>query len=194
MSMKGLLFEVLLSNRKSTGIWAALCVLFMWKVSDMDRLDVTDYAIPASCTLGVTVASIVCAIVFGLFMRAWLHEKAADNKTAEGKIKSTNDLPYNRTYDIGTVAGIMVGATMGILFSPLIVDLFLIGAGPVWYYAAAGTISAIGTVFWVMAFHCGLRLAIVRAKDYVFGIHDALEDIKDEVESREEDSGEKEKP
>lgn len=192
--MKGLLLEVLLSKRKGTGIWAALCVLFMWKVSDMERLDVSDYAMPAACSAGVVVASIVCAIIFGMFMRAWLHERAADNKVANGKIATTNDLPYNRTYDIGTVAGMMVGAAMGYILSPLLIELFLIGAGPAWYYVAAGAISAVGTVFWVMAFHCGLRLAIVRAKDYVFGIYDDLHDIKDEVESKEEDSGGKEQP
>lgn len=180
--MKGLLLSVLLSKGKGTGVWAALCVLFLWEVSEMDRLDVTDYAIPASAVLGVTAVSIVCAIIFGLFMRAWLHERAADNKTAEGKIANTNSLPYDRTYDIGTVAGMFVGATMGIVLSPLCVDLLFIGAGPMWYYVAAGAVAAIGTVFWVLAFHCGLRLAIVRAKDYIFDLGQTIKEVKDEIE------------
>lgn len=181
--MKGLLFLAgLLSKREGTGIWAALCVLFLWRVSDMDRIDVSAYVLPASCTLGVCVVSMVCAVVFGLMMRAWLHEKAADNKVAEGKIESTNCLPYDRRYEIGTVAGMMVGAAMGIVGCPLLVELFLVNAGPVWYYVAAGVIAAVGTVFWVLAFHCGLRLAIVRAKDYVFDIEEALKEVKDEIE------------
>lgn len=185
--MKGLLLAALLSDRRGTGVWATLCVLLLWKVSTMERLDVSDYAIPDDALVGVAVIGIVCAVIFGLFMRAWLHERAADNKTEEGKIANTNSLPYDRTYDIGTVAGMMVGAAMGIVGCPLMVDLFLVNAGPMWYYVAAGVVAAVGTVFWVLAFHCGLRLAIVRAKDYVFELGGALEDIKDEIEGRSKD-------
>ena len=187
--MKGLLFFAgLLSKREGTGMWAALCVLLLWRVSEMERIDVSTYVLPASCAVGVYAVSIVCAVVFGLMMRAWLHERAADNKVAEGKIENTNSLPYDRRYDFGTVAGMMVGAAMGIAGCPLLVDLFLVNAGPIWYYLAAGAISAVGTVFWVMAFHCGLRLAIVRAKDYVFDLQDTIKDIKDEVEGKDKEA------
>lgn len=192
--MKGLLLAGLLSKREGTGIWAALSVLLLWRMSEMERLDVSTYVIPASCTLGVCIVSIVCAVIFGFMMRAWLHERAADNKAAEGKIESTKCLPYDRRYDFGTVAGMLVGAAMGIAGCPLLVDLFLVNAGPIWYYLAAGVIAAIGTVFWVMAFHCGLRLTIIRAKDYIFDINDVLKEVKEEVEDEVEGKGEDPKP
>lgn len=187
--MRGLLFAELLTDRRGTGIWAALCMLLLWKVSNMERLDVSNYAIPEAYALEVYMICIICAIMFGLLMRLWLHERAADNKVAEGKIENTNCLPYDKRYELGTVAGMVVGAAMGIAFAPFLVEMFLVNAGGIWYCLSGGAIAAVSTVFWVMAFHCGLRLAIVRAKDYIFDINQVLKEAKDEVEAQQAEEG-----
>lgn len=149
----------------------------------MEKLDATMFGVSEEFIVPMLIAVLLCSLVAGLTIRRVLHNKAADNKVASGKIATTNDLPYNKTYDAGTVAAFIVSCATGICSAPAVVDATMVNAGLWAHVIVAGLIAMVLTVVLTYVFHVGLRVFIVQAKDYIVGLIKDVTDAKTEIEA-----------
>lgn len=160
------------------GVAAGVSCLLILGVINMQAVDVSAYGIPPEYLPVMLVAGLVIGIIASYLLRSKLHNDAADNKVAEGKISSTNALPYDKRYDAMTIAGFILGVASGIALTPVVVDYLFIGAG-MWTFAIiAGIMSGVCAIFWIYTLHFGIRTALIDAAKYAVSVKDAVQEAE----------------
>lgn len=153
----------------------------------MGPIDSAMFGIEEQYLVPMLIATIVASFLAAYFLRAWKHEKAADSKVASGKIETTNDLPYDKRYDAMTLLSFLAGAALGLWMTPAIVNACFINAGMGTYVGTTILASAAATVLFMYLTHCGIRLTLVRAKEYAFGVIDAVQETVTDVRDKLDD-------
>lgn len=142
-------------------------------------IDISAIVIPSEYLVALVITGLIMGVLFGYWISVWLHEKAADKKVAEGKIASTSDLPYNKYYITASVVGTVVGGLIGVFATPVIIQNFIIGGGIWTYVGVCALFVPIFVTIFVLLFHWGIRLFIVRAKDYAYILKEEGEGLVD---------------
>lgn len=144
-------------------------------------IDVSNIVIPSEYLVGIAMTALVLGALFGVWISLWLHEKAADEKLAKGKIQSTADLPFDNRYIAASVVGTVVGMLIAVFGTPIIVQNCING-GEMWsYIAITAILTPILTTVFVCLFQWGVREFIVRFKDYRYILKEtASEALTDE--------------
>lgn len=158
------------------GIAAVISCLFILGVINMTKIDALTYGIPQEYLPFMLIGALVVGIISAYFFRRKKHDTAADNKTASGKIPSTNALPYDQRYDAMTLCALILGIAIGMYAAPFAVDQVFINAG-MFIYAGMAAILA-GVFVWVLGyiFHFGIQKAVIDAAKYAV---DTTQVIKD---------------
>jgi hypothetical protein len=165
------------------GMGALLCIfMIQYKVNSM-MIDLTNYAIPDAYLVYMLVASIVLGFMAAITLRAYDHNKAAENKAAKGTIASTNDLPYDRRYDLCTAVAFICGSAIGMYATPAIIDAIFIGAGLYTFIGVSAVASAFFVVILMRLLHLGVREFIVQAGKYAVETSEAIKDAKEDIDA-----------
>ena len=165
------------------GVAAGVSCLLILGVINMQAVDVSAYGIPPEYLPMMLVAGLIAGIIFSYLIRSRLHDKAADNEAAEGKIPSTNNLPYDKRYEAMTIAGFILGVATGIATTPLAVDYFTVNAGMGTHVIFAGILAAVFTVVWIYFLHFGIRTTLIDAAKYAVEIVDSIDEAKEIIQS-----------
>lgn len=175
-----LLSPITMLMRIGTG---ALLCLFMIKLKvNYMMIDLTNYAIPEDYMVYMLVASIVLGFLAAITLRAYDHNKAADNKAAKGDIASTNDLPYDKRYDLCTAVAFVCGSALGMYAAPAIIDAIFIGAGMFTFIGVSALASAFFVVVLIRLLHLGAREFIIQAGKYAVETSEAIKDAKADLD------------
>lgn len=175
-----LLSPLMMLMRIGTG--ALLCIfMIQYKVNSM-MIDLTNYAIPDEYLVYMLVASIVLSFMAAITLRAYDHNKAADNKAAKGDIASTNDLPYDKRYDLCTAVAFVCGSALGMYAAPAIIDAIFIGAGMFTFIGVSALASAFFVVVLIRLLHLGAREFIIQAGKYAVETSEAIKDAKADLD------------
>ena len=176
-----LLSPITLLMRIGTG---ALLCLFMIKLKvNYMMIDLTNYAIPEDYMVYMLIASIVLGFLAAITLRAYDHNKAADNKAAKGDIASTNDLPYDKRYDLCTAVAFVCGSALGMYAAPAIIDAIFIGAGLYTFIGVSAIASAFFVVVLIRLLHLGAREFIIQAGKYAVETTEAIKDAKEDIDA-----------
>lgn len=176
-----LLSPLMMLMRIGTG--ALLCIfMIQYKVNSM-MIDLTNYAIPDEYLVYMLVASIVLSFMAAITLRAYDHNKAAENKAAKGTIASTNDLPYDRRYDLCTAVAFICGSALGMYAAPAVIDAIFIGAGMFTFIGVSAIASAFFVVILMRLLHLGVREFIVQAGKYAVETSEAIKDAKEDFDA-----------
>ena len=176
-----LLSPLMMLMRIGTG--ALLCIfMIQYKVNSM-MIDLTNYAIPDEYLVYMLVASIVLGFMAAITLRAYDHNKAAENKAAKGTIASTNDLPYDRRYDLCTAVAFICGSALGMYAAPAIIDAIFIGAGLYTFIGVSALASAFFVVVLIRLLHLGVREFIIQAGKYAVKTSEAIKDAKEDFDA-----------
>lgn len=175
-----LLSPLMMLMRIGTG--ALLCIfMIQYKVNSM-MIDLTNYAIPDEYLVYMLVASIVLGFMAAITLRAYDHNKAAENKAAKGTIASTNDLPYDRRYDLCTAVAFICGSALGMYAAPAVIDAVFIGAGMFTFIGVSAIASAFFVVILMRLLHLGVREFIIQAGKYAVKTSEAIKDAKEDFD------------
>ena len=176
-----LLSPLMMLMRIGTG--ALLCIfMIQYKVNSM-MIDLTNYAIPDEYLVYMLVASIVLGFMAAITLRAYDHNKAAENKAAKGTIASTNDLPYDRRYDLCTAVAFICGSALGMYAAPAVIDAVFIGAGMFTFIGVSAIASAFFVVILMRLLHLGVREFIIQAGKYAVKTSEAIKDAKEDLDA-----------
>lgn len=176
-----LLSPLMMLMRIGTG--ALLCIfMIQYKVNSM-MIDLTNYAIPDEYLVYMLVASIVLGFMAAITLRAYDHNKAAENKAAKGTIASTNDLPYDRRYDLCTAVAFICGSALGMYAAPAVIDAIFIGAGMFTFIGVSAIASAFFVVILMRLLHLGVREFIIQAGKYAVKTSEAIKDAKEDFDA-----------
>lgn len=175
-----LLSPITLLMRIGTG--ALLCLLMIKLKVNYMMIDLTNYAIPEDYMVYMLVASIVLGFLAAITLRAYDHNKAADNKAAKGDIASTNDLPYDKRYDLCTAVAFVCGSALGMYAAPAIIDAIFIGAGMFTFIGVSALASAFFVVVLIRLLHLGAREFIIQAGKYAVETSEAIKDAKADLD------------
>lgn len=176
-----LLSPLMMLMRIGTG--ALLCIfMIQYKVNSM-MIDLTNYAIPDEYLVYMLVASIVLGFMAAITLRAYDHNKAAENKAAKGTIASTNDLPYDKRYDLCTAVAFICGSAIGMYAAPAIIDAIFIGAGLYTFIGVSALASAFFVVVLIRLLHLGVREFIIQAGKYAVETSEAIKDAKEDIDA-----------
>ena len=176
-----LLSPLMMLMRIGTG--ALLCIfMIQYKVNQM-MIDLTNYAIPDEYLVYMLVASIVLGFMAAITLRAYDHNKAAENKAAKGTIASTNDLPYDKRYDLCTAVAFICGSALGMYAAPAIIDAIFIGAGLYTFIGVSAIASAFFVVILMRLLHLGVREFIIQAGKYAVETSEAIKDAKEDIDA-----------
>ena len=145
-------------------------------------IDLTNYAIPEDYMVYMLIASIVLGFLAAITLRAYDHNKAADNKAAKGDIASTNDLPYDKRYDLCTAVAFVCGSALGMYAAPAIIDAIFIGAGMFTFIGVSALASAFFVVVLIRLLHLGAREFIIQAGKYAVETSEAIKDAKADLD------------
>ena len=186
MSLKAVrvLLEVAFSPSVTAvrGILLCLSLLLITGVIRMDKLDIAMFGVSDEFIVPMLIAAIIGSFLAAFTVRRALHNRAADNKVANGKIPDTNSLPYDPRYDCGTLAAFVIGCAGGLFTAPVLVDAVTVNAG-MWTSAlAAGGLALVLCAVLIYVFHFGLRTAIIQAKDYAVDLIQTVDGAKDEIQ------------
>lgn len=156
-------------------------------VGALTMIDVTTIGIPKEYEVPIIITAIIVVLVVGLLMREKLHDAAADKKVAEGKIATTNDLPFDRRYDVMTALGAIVGGFFGVFAAGVFINSYVIGAEKWTYVFFTAVFVAILVVCAIYILHFGIRVFLVKAKEYAYVAKEGIdgynvEDIKKALE------------
>lgn len=169
----------LLMGRVGTG--AFLCLAFFQiKVDTM--IDVTKFGVNEEYMVYMLIASIVLGFFAAVALRAYDHNKAADNKVANGTIPDTNSLPYDKRYDLCTAISFILGSAIGMYAAPVIIDSFIEGAGLWTFVAVSALASALAVVILMRLLHLGVREFIIQAGKYAVKTSEAVKDAKKDID------------
>ena len=158
-----------------------LSLLLITGVIRMDKLDISMFGVSDEYIVPMLIAAILGSFLAAFTVRRALHNRAADNKVANGKIPDTNSLPYDPKYDCGTLAAFVIACAAGLFTAPVLVDAVTVNAG-MWTSAlAAGGLALVLCAVLIYVFHFGLRVAIIQAKDYAVDLIGTVSDAKDEI-------------
>ena len=172
------------------GTGAFLCIFMVqFKVNSM-MIDLTNYTIPESYIVYMLVASIVLGFMAAITLRAYDHNKAADNKAEAGTIASTNDLPYDKRYDLCTAVAFICGSALGMYAAPAIIDAIFVGAGMFTYIGVSALASAFFVVILMRLLHLGVREFIIQAGKYAVNTTEAIKDAKEDIDEATENISE----
>lgn len=164
-----------------------LSLLFITGVVRMDKLDISMFGVSDEFIVPMLIAAIIGGFLAAFTVRRALHNKAADNKVASGKIPDTNSLPYDKRYDCGTLAAFVIACAAGLYTAPILVDAVTLNAGMGTHALAAGGLALILCAVLIYVSHFGLRTAIIQAKDYAVDIiqtvDGAVDEVKDAIDS-----------
>ncbi len=163
------------------GAGAALCLLLIQLEKDT-MIDVTKFGVNDEYVVMMLVASLIVGFLAAAMLRAYDHNKAADNKAAKGTIASTNDLPYDKRYDLCTAVSFVLGTAIGMCITPVIINAFFIGAEQVTYCIVSALASAFFVVVLMRLLHLGLREFIIQASKYAVDTSKVVKDAKKDVD------------
>lgn len=164
------------------GTGAFLClVAYRIKVKPM-MIDVTKFAVNEEYMVYMLIASIVLGFLAAIALRAYDHNKAADNKAAKGEIPDTNSLPYDKRYDLCTAIAFICGSALGMYAAPVIIDAFVVGAGMWTFVGVAALASAFFVVILMRLLHLGVREFIIQAGKYAVKTSEAAKDAKADID------------
>ncbi len=145
-------------------IW--LCRISAITIGGIFLIDVTNIQIPSEFLVATVMTALILGVLFGLFVTLWMHEKAADKKIKNGKIKSTADLPYDNRY----IGASVIGSVLSMLFSvgatPIVAQNEVVGGGIWTYVTIVAILTPIVTVIFVAVLHWVARVCVVRYSDY----------------------------
>ena len=175
-----LLSPITMLMRIGTG--ALLCLLMIKLKVNYMMIDLTNYAIPEDYMVYMLIASIVLGFLAAITLRAYDHNKAADNKAAKGDIASTNDLPYDKRYDLCTAVAFVCGSALGMYAAPAIIDAIFIGAGMFTFIGVSALASAFFVVVLIRLLHLGAREFIIQAGKYAVETSEAIKDAKADLD------------
>ena len=175
-----LLSPITMLMRIGTG--ALLCLLMIKLKVNYMMIDLTHYAIPEDYMVYMLIASIVLGFLAAITLRAYDHNKAADNKAAKGDIASTNDLPYDKRYDLCTAVAFVCGSALGMYAAPAIIDAIFIGAGMFTFIGVSALASAFFVVVLIRLLHLGAREFIIQAGKYAVETSEAIKDAKADLD------------
>lgn len=164
------------------GMGALLCLLMIKLKVNYMMIDLTNYAIPEDYMVYMLIASIVLGFLAAITLRAYDHNKAADNKAAKGDIASTNDLPYDKRYDLCTAVAFVCGSALGMYAAPAIIDAIFIGAGMFTFIGVSALASAFFVVVLIRLLHLGAREFIIQAGKYAVETSEAIKDAKADLD------------
>ena len=165
------------------GTGTLLCLFMIKSKVNHMMIDLTNYAIPEDYMVYMLVASIVLGFLAAITLRAYDHNKAADNKAAKGDIASTNDLPYDKRYDLCTAVAFVCGSALGMYAAPAIIDAIFIGAGVFTYIGVSALASAFFVVVLIRLLHLGAREFIIQAGKYAVETSEAIKDAKEDIDA-----------
>lgn len=184
--MTGIAGRILLSGwlQLGRGILALASVIYI--LGGMRMIDAAQYAIPTEYIPFMLVGVVIAALVFGTLTERWLKERAADNKVAEGKIADTSELKTDIRYRGGTVAAMIVAMGLGMGLAPVAIDMYVLNAGWFIHAVTAFVIASVAVAVLTIGFHWGLRLTLVRWREYISTI---VPEIKDTVDATQDAIG-----
>lgn len=164
------------------GTGALFCmVVYEIKVNPM-IIDVTKFAVNEEYMVYMLIASIVLGFLAAVALRAYDHNKAADNKAAKGEIPDTNSLPYDKRYDLCTFIAFVVGTALGMYTAPVIIDAFIVGAGMWTFVGVSALASAFFVVILMRLLHLGVREFIIQAGKYAVKTSEAAKEAKGDID------------
>ncbi len=163
------------------GSGAVLCLL-LFQLEKDTMIDVTKFGVNDEYVVMMLVASLIVGFLAAVMLRAYDHNKAADNKAAAGTIASTNDLPYDKRYDLCTAVSFVLGTAIGMYAAPMIIDAFIVGAGQYTYCAVSALASALAVVLLMRLLHLGLREFVIQASKYAVDTSKVVTDAKKDVD------------
>lgn len=144
-----------------------LTLLLITGVINMEKIDVTNYAVPDEYLVVMLISAIICAFITCVALRRYLHDEAANDLIADGKIEFTYQLDYDWRYDLGTVCGFIFGIAGGLYATPALVDWLFIGAGIKTYILVAGIATFICAAIVILVLHYGIRKFWVKAQEWI---------------------------
>lgn len=164
------------------GTGAFLCmIIYHIEVNSM-IIDVTKFSVNEEYMVYMLIASIVLGFFAAVALRAYDHNKAADNKAAKGEIPDTNSLPYDKRYDLCTAISFILGSAIGMYSAPVIIDAFIVGAGLWTFVAVSALASAFFVVILMRLLHLGVREFIIQAGKYAVKTSEAAKDAKADID------------
>ena len=167
------------------GAGALLCLVIYYTDVDI-MIDVAKFGVNEEYVVYMLIASIVVGFLAAVMVRTYDHNKAADNKAAAGTIESTNDLPYDKRYDLCTAVAFVIGAAIGMYAAPVIVDAFFVNAGMYTYVGVAAVASAAMVFILIRLFHLGVREFIIQASKYAVDTAKAAKEAKKNIDEAKE--------
>lgn len=184
--MTGLARRILLSGwlQLGRGVLALASVIYI--LGGVRMIDASQYAIPTEFIPFMLVGVVIAALLFGTLTERWLKEKAADNKVAEGKIADTSELQTDIRYKGGTVAAMIVAMGLGVGLAPVVIDMYVLNAGWFIHAVVSFVIASVAVAALTILFHCGLRLSLVRWREYISTI---VPEIKDTIDATQDAVG-----
>lgn len=128
--------------------------------------DVATYVFPVEYIPMMLAAAFVGVLCVGTLAERRLFEKAADNKVKEGKIENESDLERDPYYHGGTFFAMAIAAGFALYVTPILVHQHILNAGMMTYSVISFIIACFAVYVAVHLVHTGLRLTLIRWKDY----------------------------
>lgn len=171
------------------GVVAGISCLTILGVIHMEQVDMATYGIDAGFIPAMLVASLVIGVIVALIITMLFHERAVDNKRAEGKIRSAAELPFDTRYKLMSVLGFILGVATGMGLAPFVVDYLTVNAGLWTHTIVSGVLSAVAVAFWISVLHTGIRVTVIKAaefaKEAIGSLGDAKKIIDETIEKKE---------
>lgn len=164
----------------------ALCCMLICTMDVDIMIDVAKFGVDEEYIVYMLIASIVVGFLAAVMLRAYDHNRAADKKAAAGVIASTNDLPYDKRYDLCTTAAFILGAAAGMYATPVVVDAFIVNAGVYTYAGLSAILSAFFVVVLIRLLHLGVREFIIQASKYAVDTAEAAKQAKENIDKAKE--------
>lgn len=180
MSALGSLVHIALSPYMQAvrGIVAGISCLTVLGVIRMNQVDMATYGIDAEFIPVMLVAALVVGVIVALILTMLYHERAVDNKVAEGKIRNASELPYDTRYQLMSVLALIFGVATGMGLAPFAVDYLTVNAGMWTHTIAAGVVTAVAVWFWTSVLHTGIRVTVIKAAEFAKEAIGSLGDAK----------------
>lgn len=191
MSALGSLMHLAMSpyTQAIRGVAAGISCLAVLGVIKMNEVDMATYGIDSAFVPVMLVAALVVGVIVALILTMLYHERAVDNKIAEGKIKNASELPYDTRYQLMSVLALIFGVATGMGLAPFAVDYLTVNAGLWTYTISAGVVTAVAVWFWTSVLHTGIRVTVIKAaefaKDAIASLGDAKRIVDESIEKKE---------
>lgn len=150
------------------GVGVIVSCLIILGVINMAEIDISVIQTPEAFLPFMLAAAVIMAFLGAFIYQERAFQNAGENKLKNGKIESLAKFKKDNRYVIGTVIAIIFGAGAGMYLTAYVIDYAgIIGAGQWTFVVIAGLIACGVSVILTGVNHLGVRLFLVKAKNWV---------------------------